>query len=203
MAKNSFKNTPKIPYKILNCLIEDNTELGNEFWKALIYDEVDPLSQPNPTKRQRVKYIYDRTKAMNFNDYKIFIFPLITDTFDDNADENLIQLRFFTNNIMPIDKYNAIVDITFTIYTSSKLSVMRDKDNTLVERTDFIQSRLLDLLTNKDIGVGINFLQFDRQLDRSCYSTLNINNSKLFYGRTFNIALKYTDVSEDTCNEAH
>ena len=203
MAKNSFKNAPKIPYKILNCLIEDETKLGNEFWKALIYDEVNPLSQPNPTKRQRVKYIYDRTKAMNFNDYKIFIFPLITDTFDDNTDENLIQLRFFTNNIMPIDKYNAIVDITFTVYTSSKLSVMRDKDNTLVERTDFIQSRLLDLLTNKDIGVGINFLQFDRQLDRSCYSTLNINNSKLFYGRTFNIALKYTDVSEDACNEAH
>lgn len=199
MRINRYVGTEKAPSRIISALVNDTSEIGNEFWKALYYDEVDCLDKPNVSIKDRRKVIYKRGNLNNFNGYKIFNFPLLTDSIMDDGEENLIQLRIYQRSILPIDTTKAVISYRIDVYTSSKLASFLDKDGDLVERTEFIISHLLDMLVNLDIGLGFDLIQFNRELERTCRSEQLINNGKLFYARSMTIAMLYQNLIGDSC----
>jgi hypothetical protein len=50
---------------------------------------------------------------------------------------------------------------------------------------------LLSVLNGRDIGIGQNYLRYDRELSRTCQSLTNISNSKSFFGKTLVMGLLY------------
>lgn len=199
MRINRYVGTEKAPSRIISALVNDTSEIGNEFWKALYYDEVDCLDKPNVSIKDRRKVIYKRGNLNNFNGYKIFNFPLLTDSIMDGGEENLIQLRIYQRSILPIDNTKAVISYRLDVYTSSKLASFLDKDGDLVERTEFLISHLLDMLVDLEIGLGFDLIQFNRELERSCRSEQLINNGKLFYARSMTIAMIYQNLIGDNC----
>ena len=198
MQYNRYVGTEKIPSRIISALIKNTTTIGNEFWKAFCYDEVDCLSKENVSIKDRRKVIYKRGSTNNFNGYKIFNFPLLTDSFMDDGQENMIQLRIYQLNILPIDTTKAVLSYRIDVYTSSKLASLIDKDGDLVERTEFLITRLLDMLVGIDIGLGCDLVQFNRELERTCRVEEIINNGKLFYARSLTIAMIYQNLVGDS-----
>lgn len=201
MRINRYVGTEKAPSRIISALVNDTSEIGNEFWKALYYDETDCLDKPNVSIKDRRKVIYKRGNLNNFNGYKIFNFPLLTDSIMDNGEENLIQLRIYQRSILPIDTTKAVISYRIDVYTSSKLASFLDKDGDLVERTEFLISHLLDMLVNLEIGLGFDLIQFNRELERTCRSEQLINNGKLFYARSMTIAMLYQNLIGDSCEQ--
>ena len=199
MKINRYVGTEKAPSRIISALVNDTSEIGNEFWKALYYDETDCLDKPNVSIKDRRKVIYKRGKLNNFNGYKIFNFPLLTDSIVDDGEENLIQLRIYQRSILPLDTTKAVISYRIDVYTSSKLASFLDKDGDLVERTEFLTSHLLDMLVNLEIGLGFDLIQFNRELERTCRSEQLINNGKLFYARSVTIAMLYQNLIGDNC----
>lgn len=199
MKINRYVGTEKAPSRIISALVNDTSEIGNEFWKALYYDETDCLDKPNVSIKDRRKVIYKRGKLNNFNGYKIFNFPLLTDSIMDNGEENLIQLRIYQRSILPLDTTKAVISYRIDVYTSSKLASFLDKDGDLVERTEFLISHLLDMLVDLEIGLGFDLIQFNRELERSCRSEQLINNGKLFYARSITIAMLYQNLIGNNC----
>jgi hypothetical protein len=199
MRINRYVGTEKAPSRIISALVNDTSEIGNEFWKALYYDETDCLDKPNVSIKDRRKVIYKRGNLNNFNGYKIFNFPLLTDSIMDDGEENLIQLRIYQRSILPIDTTRAVISYRIDVYTSSKLASFLDKDGDLVERTEFLVSHLLDMLVNLEIGLGFDLIQFNRELERTCRSEQLINNGKLFYARSMTIAMLYQNLIGDNC----
>lgn len=199
MRINRYVGTEKAPSRIISALVNDTSEIGNEFWKALYYDETDCLDRPNVSIKDRRKVIYKRGNLNNFNGYKIFNFPLLTDSIMDDGEENLIQLRIYQRSILPLDTTKAVISYRIDVYTSSKLASFLDKDGDLVERTEFLISHLLDILVNLEIGLGFDLIQFDRELERTCRSEQLINNGKLFYARSVTIAMLYQNLIGDSC----
>lgn len=199
MKINRYVGTEKAPSRIISALVNDTSEIGNEFWKALYYDETDCLDKPNVSIKDRRKVIYKRGKLNNFNGYKIFNFPLLTDSIMDNGEENLIQLRIYQRSILPLDTTKAVISYRIDVYTSSKLASFLDKDGDLVERTEFLISHLLDMLVDLEIGLGFDLIQFNRELERSCRSEQLINNGKLFYARSVTIAMLYQNLIGNNC----
>lgn len=199
MKINRYVGTEKAPSRIISALVNDTSEIGNEFWKALCYDEADCLDKPNVSIKDRRKVIYKRGNLNNFNGYKIFNFPLLTDSIMDGGEENLIQLRIYQRSILPIDTTKAVISYRIDVYTSSKLASFLDKDGDLVERTEFLISHLLDMLVDLEIGLGFDLIQFNRELERTCRSEELINNGKLFYARSVTIAMLYQNLIGDNC----
>ena len=199
MRTNRYVGTEKAPSRIISALVNDTSEIGNEFWKALYYDEVDCLDKPNVSIKDRRKVIYKRGNLNNFNGYKIFNFPLLTDSIMDGGEENLIQLRIYQRSILPIDTTKAVISYRIDVYTSSKLASFLDKDGDLVERTEFLISHLLDMLVDLEIGLGFDLIQFNRELERTCRSEELINNGKLFYARSMTIAMLYQNLIGGNC----
>lgn len=199
MKINRYVGTEKAPSRIISTLVNDTSEIGNEFWKALCYDEADCLDKPNVSIKDRRKVIYKRGNLNNFNGYKIFNFPLLTDSIMDGGEENLIQLRIYQRSILPIDTTKAVISYRIDVYTSSKLASFLDKDGDLVERTEFLISHLLDMLVDLEIGLGFDLIQFNRELERTCRSEELINNGKLFYARSVTIAMLYQNLIGDNC----
>lgn len=199
MRINKYVGIEKAPSRIISALVNDTSEIGNEFWKALCYDEADCLDKPNVPIKDRRKVIYKRGNLNNFNGYKIFNFPLLTDSIMDGGEENLIQLRIYQRSILPIDTTKAVISYRIDVYTSSKLASFLDKDGDLVERTEFLISHLLDMLVDLEIGLGFDLIQFNRELERTCRSEELINNGKLFYARSVTIAMLYQNLIGSNC----
>lgn len=199
MRINKYVGIEKAPSRIISALVNNTSEIGNEFWKALCYDEADCLDKPNVPIKDRRKVIYKRGNLNNFNGYKIFNFPLLTDSIMDGGEENLIQLRIYQRSILPIDTTKAVISYRIDVYTSSKLASFLDKDGDLVERTEFLISHLLDMLVDLEIGLGFDLIQFNRELERTCRSEELINNGKLFYARSVTIAMLYQNLIGSNC----
>ena len=122
---------------------------------------------------------------------------MLTDSFVDGEIENLIQLRIYQRNILPVDTTKAVVSYRFDVYTSSKLASLIYKDGDLVERTEFLITRLLDMLVGMNIGLGFDIIQFNRDLERTCRAEEIINNGKLFFARSVTIAMIYQNLIGD------
>jgi hypothetical protein len=195
---NNFVGLEEAPSRIISYLLSNNTKECEDLWKVLYYPTIDALQKDNLTLKQKRDAIWKGQP--NEVDYKIFNKPVISDAMV--TGEDMIQLRVFRYGSNPTDTTEAIILFEFEIYSNDKTSNIINENDVLVERTDFIENHLLSLLNGTDIGLGYGYLVFNRQLSTYSKSTMSINNSKSYYGRSFMMALQYMNIPKvTTCEE--
>lgn len=186
MAFNDFSEMPYIPYKMLEALLTEESQVAQDFWKLLKYADVDALDKDNLTYDEKVELIWrGESLEQNFN---VFLKPLIGSSLD--TAEAQTQLRIFRFTSMPINQFEAILTIEVDFITNEKTALVY-QNGMLCERTDLMESMFLNIFNGRDIGVGSGFVTFNREFSRSCNSQLNIGNSKSFYGRSLVLAINF------------
>ena len=186
MAFNDFSEMPYIPYKMLEALLTEESQVAQDFWKLLKYADVDALDKDNLTYDEKVELIWrGESLEQNFN---VFLKPLIGSSLD--TAEAQTQLRIFRFTSMPTNQFEAILTIEADFITNEKTALVY-QNGMLCERTDLMESMFLNIFNGRDIGVGSGFVTFNREFSRSCNSQLNIGNSKSFYGRSLVLAINF------------
>ena len=186
MAFNDFSEMPYIPYKMLEALLTEESQVAQDFWKLLKYADVDALDKDNLTYDEKVELIW-RGESLEQN-YNVFLKPLIGSSLD--TAEAQTQLRIFRFTSMPVNQFEAILTIEADFITNEKTALVY-QNGMLCERTDLMESMFLNIFNGRDIGVGSGFVTFNREFSRSCNSQLNIGNSKSFYGRSLVLAINF------------
>lgn len=186
MAFNDFSEMPYIPYKIITALLNEESQIAEDFWKLLKYADVDALDKDNLTYDEKVALIWRGDSIeQNFN---VFLKPLVGSSLD--TAEAQTQLRVFRFTSMPTNQFEAIITIEADFITNEKTSLVY-QNGMLCERTDLMESMFLNIFNGRDIGLGSGFVTFNREFSHSCNSQLNIGNSKSFYGRSLVMALEF------------
>ena len=188
ISVNNFMSIPKIPYQIFVHLLENQSNECERLWKLLKYTDINCLEKDNLSFKEKYDLIWQgQTDEQN---YRVFAKPLLTNSLSD-ADE-MIQLRMFRNIMTPNTKIDATISFEIDILTNDKTACVKYED-CLVERTDLIEALLLTLLNGKDLGIGYTTLMFNREIDRSSKSLLNISNTKSLYGRSLTLVMKHME----------
>lgn len=191
----SFIPMTRVPYKIIETLALSESLIAENLWKLLKYTTTDTLSQPNLTFDEKMALVWtpDKMTPMvtqaNFN---VFLKPLVANSL--NTDYSQTQLRIFRYKTTARSQYESVMLYEFDVIVNEATCMVMD-EGMMVEKTDLMEAYLIELLNMLDLGVGVNFLRFDRMQGGQCESLLNINNSKSLYGRSFLLALKYINTS--------
>jgi hypothetical protein len=197
-AVNTFAGVEEIPARVFSYLLTNNSEECENFWKVLYYPTADALQKDKLTLKQKRDLIW--RGQPNESDYKLFNKPVISDSMV--TGDNMIQMRMFRYGDNPTQLIKANLLFEFELYTNDKLSNIVNENDMFVERTDYLENRLKDILNGTDIGLGYGYLAYNRELSTYSKSTMSINNSKSYYGRTFMMVLEYMNVSKDIgCEE--
>jgi len=191
-AINNFENVPMIPNQIINTLLDEKSEEAENFWKLLYYGTDDALSKRKLKLKEKVALIWAGDSLEN--NYRIFYKPLIGSALDTASSQT--QMRLYRTTSNPTSKLDCLINFEIVFTTNEKESMVR-YNNCWVERTDLMESLFLSILNGRDIGIGIGTLKFDKNLSRSCASTIGINNSKTFYGRTLIMAIRFMSTESD------
>ena len=195
LAYNNFREMPKIPYMIFEKLATSTSQSAENLFKALKYATVDCLSQPNLTLLEKVGLLWTpNISASEQANYNIFLKPLMPNAVD--TAEQQQQLRIYRYITKPTNRLEAVMAYSFDIYTQEATCMLIDETDTMVERTDYIEACLLDVLNGTDLQVGSSFFSFctvDNMSSNTINSLLTISNSKSFYGRTLKLALRYVN----------
>lgn len=187
MAFNKFTTLPSVPYKILSYLAENNERI----FKALYYQGLDALDQPDLTLEQKLDMIYvDEGKEI---DKHLFLKPLIGEEMIDSV----TQLRLYKYGISPTDAMTSVITYRFDIITGSKVSLIYD-NNIPISRLDFIETELLNTLNGIDL-FGTGKFQFNRDLSTQDKQILTLSNSKNFFGSILLMSVRWIDIQGDDC----
>jgi hypothetical protein len=192
----SFRKMPYIPDKIITELALSQSEDAEQLWKLLKYTDVNALTKPNLTLEEKVDLIWSPEKVTperTQDTFNVFLKPLIPASL--NTSESQTQLRIYRNRTSAISIYQSTISYQLDVIVNESSCMVRTLENILVEKTDYIEMLLIELLNTMDVGTGINFLRFDRLSGGNSVSELNINNSKSLYGRSFILVLSYIDTS--------
>lgn len=197
----SFKSMPLIPYVIIEKLAEDESVDANNIWKLLKYTTTDALKKDDLTYEEKMNMVWtpDKENSTQQNLFNIFLKPLVSSSL--NTDESQSQLKIFRYKTTALDQMTSILLYEFDLLVNEVSCMVFDLEGRLLERTDVLESLLLEVLNGLDLGVGSSFLTFTRMQGGQCESLLNISNSKSLYGRSFLLALRYHDSSKGgACN---
>lgn len=194
IAVNDFSLIPNVPYKIIEALLLSTSNEAENLFKCLKYSDSHCLDEDNLTLEEKREMLWspDRTNWTQEQNFNIFLKPLVGNSLDDS--EQQTQIRIYEYNIMPTTNKQAVISYSFDFITEEKTSLIFH-DGTLVERTSFMESCILSIMNGRDLNIGVNYFQFSRELSRYAGSTLNISNSKSFYGRTLIMGLLFSDPS--------
>jgi hypothetical protein len=192
-AINNFGLLPLIPNQIVMALIEDNSDEAEMFWKLLAYSQPDALEKDNLTEDEKIACIWDGDTLEN--EFHIFYKPLIGAALD--TAQSQTQMRLYRITTKPVSELDALINFEIVFITNEKESMVRHKGY-WVERTDLLETLFLSIMNGRDLGVGVGTLKYDDKLSRSCGSTLGINNSKTFYGRTLIMGLRFMSAESDS-----
>ena len=66
-----------------------------------------------------------------------------------------------------------------------------NENDVMCERTDLIESYLLDNLNGADLQIGSSFFTFSAQMNSQIGSNMDINNGKSLFGRSMRLALRF------------
>ncbi len=185
-AYNDFSQVSYIPYQIIDFLMKDNSQEAENIWKLLKYATVDALEKENLTFKEKKSMVWQGDSMEN--KYSIFFKPLVESSLD--TAESQTQIRLFRYSTLPLTKTEAIICIEIDFITNDKTCLV-NKNGMLVERTDELENLFLQIANGRDIQIGTGFLEFDKELVRSCDSQMSIGNSKTFFGRSLMIGLRY------------
>lgn len=198
----SFRNMPYVPYNIMEKLAMDSSDDAEKLWKLLKYTSVDTLDKTNLTFEEKMDLVWspDKVTSTRTQDtFNVFLKPLIPSSL--NSAESQTQLRIYRSDTTAISIYESVITYEFDLIVNESSCMIYDENGIMIEKTDYMEMLLINLLNGMDVGVGVNFLRFDRMSGGMCKSMLNINNSKSLYGRSFILALRYIDASEGgECN---
>lgn len=188
VAFNDFSEMPYIPYKVLEALLTEESQIAEDFWKLLKYADVDALDKDNLTYDEKVALIWrGESIEQNFN---VFLKPLVGSSLD--TAEAQTQLRIFRFTNMPTNQFEAIITFEADFITNEKTALVY-QNGMLCERTDLMEGMFLNIMNGRDIGIGSGWVTFNREFSRSCNSQLNIGNSKSFYGRSLVMAINFAN----------
>ena len=197
----SYLKVSEIPYIIIKKLALSETNISQKIWKLLKYTTTDALEKPNLTFEEKMEMVWtpDKQNSTQQNLFTVFLKPLISSSL--NTDESQTQLKIFRNTINALDQYSSVINFEFNVIVNEMASMAYNENNILVEKTDLLESLLLDELQGLDLGVGSSNLMFTRMSGGICNSQLSINNGKSLYGRSFIMALRYFNNSKGgVCN---
>ena len=197
----SYLKVSEIPYIIIEKLALSETNISQKIWKLLKYTTTDALGKPNLTFEEKMEMVWtpDKQNSTQQNLFTVFLKPLISSSL--NTDESQTQLKIFRNTINALDQYSSVINFEFNVIVNEMASMVYNENNILVEKTDLLESLLLDELQGLDLGVGSSSLMFTRISGGICSSQLSINNGKSLYGRSFIMALRYFNNSKGgVCN---
>ncbi|MBQ0114131.1 MAG: hypothetical protein KBT03_13460 [Bacteroidales bacterium] len=188
---NNFEYLDEVPYRVFEYLLTNTSEQAENFWKCIKYADKDCLSKPNLTIKEKKDLIW--TGQQNQEDYSLFNKPLVGDSvFTANQ---MVQIRLYEYQTVPTTRLDALILYELDIYTNERANGLYNDRGIWVERTTFLKnSCLLPLLNGVDLGIGYNFLSFDREKSRGSQAIMNIGNSKSFYGISMLLALQYSNV---------
>lgn len=192
----SFIPMTRVPYKIIEKLAMDESSIAEKLWKLLKYTTTDTLSKPNLTFEEKMALVWTPQKVTSTTtqaDFNIFLKPLVADSL--NTDYSQTQLRIFRYKTTARSQYESVLLYEFDVIVNEATSLVYNENYEMVEKTDLMEAYLIELLNMLDLGIGVNFLRFDRMQGGQCESLQNINNSKSLYGRSFLLALRYYDSS--------
>ena len=192
----SFRDMPKIPNNIIVKLAMDESDDAQELWKLLKYTSTDALSKVNLSFDEKMDIVWtpERVTSTRTQDtFNVFTKPLVPSSL--NTSESQTQLKIYRYKNTALTQYESVLLYEFDLIVNESSCMVRTLDGILVEKTDYMEMLLINLLNGLDLGVGVNFLRFDRTMGGNCESLLNINNSKSLYGRSFLLMLRYIDNS--------
>lgn len=177
----SYNNGSDIPY-VVSEIFEYLVKYGSEdFWKAIKYPDYDCLSKPNLTLKEKRDLIY--TYGEDINKFSIYLnSPLIAP----EQSESKVIIKAYKIRTKPINRMDFILSYNFDILTHTTIANIESKD-TMVSRTDFIESELISMLNGRDFSFGMTI--YDRELSLDAQTYLGINNSNNFFGSTFCIVV--------------
>ena len=191
----SFIPMTRVPYKIIETLALSESLIAENLWKLLKYTTTDTLSQPNLTFEEKMALVWTpdkMTPMVTQTNFNVFLKPLVANSL--NTDYSQTQLRIFRYKTTARSQYESVMLYEFDVIVNEATCMVMD-EGMMVEKTDLMEAYLIELLNMLDLGVGVNFLRFDRMQGGQCESLLNINNSKSLYGRSFLLALRYINTS--------
>ena len=190
---NNFEKLSLIPNQIVMALIENTSAEAENFWKLLCYSTPDALSRDNLTEDEKIATIWSGGSMEN--NYHIFYKPLIGSALDTGDAQT--QLRLYRISSSPTSKYESLINFQVVFLTNEKESMVRYK-GVVVERTDLMESLFLSIINGRDLGVGVGEILFDKELSKTCASSLGINNAKTFYGRNLILGLRFMSADGDS-----
>ena len=191
---NSFLGVPQIPYNIIEKLASSNNECAENLWKLLKYTSTKALAKDNLPIEEKLAMLWEQDDegATIQNDFNVFLKKLTPDSLNDDSQQT--QLRIHIYRTVPIDQYKAVVQIQFDLLVHEGSSMVRTNKGKLVEKTSLMESYLLEILNGVDLGIGVNYLRFDRLPHATCESIEKLTDSKSISGRSFLLALSYSDM---------
>lgn len=198
LGYNPFRDIAKVPYKILEALMTDTSPTAEAIWKLLRYDDVDALKKDPLTLAQKRAIIHNGKDKEQ--DYNVFLKPMVGDSLVDGASQ--VQLRLYRSELAPSDRYEAIACFTFDFLINDKSYLVEDVwSGILMERSDLLEELFLNLMNGRDLCVGSSYFEFNRELSRSCRSSILAGNNKTFYMRSITLATRFigSEKSEDIC----
>jgi len=190
MLFNQFTDMPFIPYKIFNALV-DNDNL----FKLLYYGDYDALSKPNLTIEQKMDMLWQgQPKMDNFN---VFLTAVVPD------------LEIKAKTILKCYKYSTVPDNPIMATLNYRFDVLYGSTIPLVEyqgmtcnRGDLIEMELMKSLNGKDVA-GVGYLQYNRELSRSCNTLIGIGNNYTYTGVSIVMATQMASIDEGDCYERY
>lgn len=192
-AFNNYGQVAEVPFRVFEYLMNNKSDDAENLWKALRYDDINPLKHQNLTLKEKRSLIWNGSPEEDYK-FRVFNKPLMVDDLGDNTKTtpSPIQFRMFRYGLIPSTQLSGIVLFEIDTYSGDKVAYMRDENGVPVERTDYLESKILTLLNGVDIGFGYDFLQFNKEVSRTSQSLPSINNGKLFYGRVMILALHWS-----------
>lgn len=192
----SFMKMTEIPNNILEKLATNESQYAENLWKVLKYVGMDALSNPNLTFEEKMELVWSPDKMspmVTQDDFNVFLKPMMSSAL--NSDTSQTQIRISLFDVVVQTQIKSILVYDFAITTNESSCMVYNENNIKVDKTDLIMAYLTEILNLTDLGVGVNFLRFDRLDGVRCRATQNINNSKSLYGKTLSLALSYMDTS--------
>ena len=158
-------------FSIINYLVENNEDI----WKLLKYNDNDALSPSNPnlSKSEKGSLIYSGQPDASL--YRVFMQPATDSAFEKQS----TQLRVYPDIIIPHNRINGTVTMTFEIVSHADLNSLSNYGTRIV----WIIQQLIKTFNGKNIK-GVGNLAFDKQGCPYDSAKQNLYNRKNYFGYT-------------------
>ena len=191
VAYNDFKLMPEVPNMILTKLMTATSQSAENLWKLLKYPTYDALSNPNLTFDEKYAMVWSpkQTNYEQENLFSVFLKPLNPSAL--NTAEEQLQLRIYRYINKPLTTFESVLIYQFETITQEACCMVYNENDVMCERTDLIESYLLDNLNGADLQIGSSFFTFSAQMNSQIGSNMDINNGKSLFGRSMRLALRF------------